>query len=580
MSRLPFPPRTPQHKMMAGLSIGILALLAVILSLDAPWKGLAAKTIKRGKPFGVEEYMQVGLWWSGVGVAIFLAILLVSLPLWWKWTERATDAPAPEKRKKAGWEWAILAGAVLVAGILRFSLADQSVLHDEHDNLRRNYHGFTAIGEGNKGDVWHPAGYREALFENARGNNPFLYSLLSHASIDAWRVFSGAPRDRFNVTAMRIPSLLAGMGGILTAWLLARRIGGAKVAALAVWLMAIHPLHVKYSVEARGYSIVLLFAPVFLLCCLNVVERGRWKDAFGVSFTAATMLYAYPGAAYFVGASAVGLVAAFLWKGNADLRGTLVRVVISGSLALGLLIFLIAPGLLQATSNLDNQFAKTGLPPVWHFQMWHWMGLGLHLPADQEYYDLRDGVVTWSVFLPQTLRAEPFAALLGWLVLPILILIGARQWWRMGRAYRPLVVASLGGPLLFLCHHGLITHFAVFQWYMIYALPSLMIFASSGLFSLLEKKMDSEISPKQVWIPASVAVAIVGMFWLASHHPSKHHPVVLYTPWETDAGLPTARNMMHRGPNYWETWMDGRVLRLDKMKDGKKPAASDGDDDP
>ena len=208
------------------------------------------------------------------------------------------------------------------------------------------------------------------------------------------------------------------------------------------------------------------------------------------------------------------------------------------------------------------------------------MSLGLHLPADQEYYDLRDGVVSWSAFLPQTLRAEPFAALLGWLVLPILILIGARQWWRLGRAHRPLVAASLGGPLLFLCHHGLITHFAVFQWYMIYALPSLMIFAASGLFSLLEKSPNSAASAKHQWISASFAVALAGMFWVASHHPSKHYPVVLYTGWDIDSGLPTARTVMHRGPNYWETWMDGRVLRLDKMKDGKKSATPGVDDDP
>lgn len=62
-----------------------------------------------------------------------------------------------------------------------------------------------------------------------------------------------------------------------------------------------------------------------------------------------------------------------------------------------------------------------------------------------------------------------------------------------GPAHRPLVVASPGGPLRFLCPHGLITRFGVFQYGMIYSLPPLMIFAGCGLFLMLDKSTDSEV---------------------------------------------------------------------------------------
>jgi hypothetical protein len=62
-------------------------------------------------------------------------------------------------------------------------------------------------------------------------------------------------------------------------------------------------------------------------------------------------------------------------------------------------------------------------------------------------------------------------------------------------------------------------------------------------------------------MPLASAV-FLGLFWLASN-PHSYGNQRGYTRWQFDHGLPTARTLFHRGTkNTYETWQDGRVLRL------------------
>jgi hypothetical protein len=542
-------------RFFGGLVVALVGMVIFLLTQDTPWEGEVARTIRRGRPLEVIHYVQIGLWWAGLGLAVLLAILIASFPLCWKWSERE-PAPVAAKQAVQRWETLVVVAAFIVACFLRIPLADQGLRWDEHDNLRRNFHGFTALDAKTEADQWRPAGMREAVFENDRGNNPFLYSTLAHLSLDTWRAISGVPRDRFNVVAMRIPALLAGLGGILTLWLLARRMGGPLAAAIAIWLVTLHPLHINYSVEARGYSLVLLLAPVFLSAVWNVLQRGTWADAFATAFTAAAILFSFPGALYYIGVAGIGLALALLWKGNGNTRATLLRLVIAGSLALGVLVFLLAPALLQAFKTLDSQFAKTGLPAPWFFQTWHWNSVGVHLPGDQAYYDLRDGKLAWSSFLGTQLQTEPMTLLMSLGIIPLMAVLGIRQWWKGGTAERVVLAITIGAPLLCVFHHGVFTKYAIFQWYMIYSLPAFAALLGSGVASLKPFGQSAAC-----WQQAILPCVFLGLFLKASY-PNAHFRRGSYTPWDIDHGSPTARTIMKRGPNTWETWQDGRVLRL------------------
>lgn len=557
--------------MIAGLGLGLAGSVTMLLAIDAPWKGAAAKALKKGKAFGVEEYTQTGLWWSALGMAILLALLLATIRWWWKWTERRPLAePHVGKSSPGRWEIIGLISALVLAAVFRFPMADQGILWDEHDNLRRNFHGFTAMDAKADAEPWQPAGYREAFFENSRSNNPFLYSILAHASLDVWHLATGAPRDRFNVVAMRVPALIAGLLGIFAIWHLGRKLGGPWVGIVAAILCALHPLHIRYSVEARGYSLVLVLAPVFLSCCMEVVRRGSWKMAFGVAFSAAALLYSFPGGLYFIGMGAVGLFL-MLCCATPEIQGwvTLRRLIIAGTLSLAVLVLLLTPALMQALKTLDAQFQKGGLPAPWHFQTWHWMTLGVHVPGEIEYFELRDGKVAWLPFLKGYIVGEPITALAALVLIPVLLWLGGRALWKSGPPARVVVIASVVAPVVCLLHHGLLTKYQIFQWYMIYSLPLLVLIASVGICILVGGNQRLASWPARLGV-----LSLIGVFVLASY-PRIHSRLGGYATWNIDNGLPTARTQMQRGTNLWETWQDGKVLRLGKVaKDASEPSAN------
>jgi Polysaccharide deacetylase len=62
--------------------------------------------------------------------------------------------------------------------------------------------------------------------------------------------------------------------------LLAARFGLAWEGALAAWLIAIHPWHLRFTTEARGYALVALLILVSCLLAVNALDRGQWKWGF------------------------------------------------------------------------------------------------------------------------------------------------------------------------------------------------------------------------------------------------------------------------------------------------------------
>jgi hypothetical protein len=73
--------------------------------------------------------------------------------------------------------------------------------------------------------------------------------------------------------ALRLPSALAGVASVPLAWAVGRRLGGARAALLAAALVAVNPLMVWYSQEARAYGLIAFTSALALLCFLRAEER-------------------------------------------------------------------------------------------------------------------------------------------------------------------------------------------------------------------------------------------------------------------------------------------------------------------
>lgn len=93
----------------------------------------------------------------------------------------------------------------------------------------------------------------------------------------------GAALDRLGVAGsdawVRLPAALFGAGGVLLLGLLVRRVGGDMAGVVAAALLAVCPLHVAMSQEARPYTIFFFFAMAATLTYLRAREGAtlrRW----------------------------------------------------------------------------------------------------------------------------------------------------------------------------------------------------------------------------------------------------------------------------------------------------------------
>ncbi len=165
----------------------------------------------------------------------------------------ARGTAASAARKLPGW-WP-LAALIVLAALLRFATLDlQSFWYDE---------AFTPV------HVLHASLWATLRSVVHTENSPPLWYLIAWA--DARVLGTGE-------VALRLPSALAGLATVPVAWAIGRELAGRRTALACAALVAVNPLLVWYSQEARVYSLFVLTAALALLCFLRALReptRGR-----------------------------------------------------------------------------------------------------------------------------------------------------------------------------------------------------------------------------------------------------------------------------------------------------------------
>jgi uncharacterized membrane protein len=159
--------------------------------------------------------------------------------------------------------WWPLAALTILAAVLRLStLHLQSFWYDE---------AFTPV------HVLHPSLWATLRSVVHTENTPPLWYAIAWA--DARVLGTGE-------VALRLPSALAGIATVPVAWAIGRELTARRVTAIAAAaFVAVNPLLVWYSQEARAYALFVLLAAVAMLCFLRALQRpspGRMA-AFALS---------------------------------------------------------------------------------------------------------------------------------------------------------------------------------------------------------------------------------------------------------------------------------------------------------
>jgi 4-amino-4-deoxy-L-arabinose transferase-like glycosyltransferase len=146
----------------------------------------------------------------------------------------------------------LLVGVTALGAVLRFAtLGAQSYHHDEIVTASR----VLRVGFGHAMDA---VGFSESA--------PPLYYAL------AWLWTQVAGTGEWGLRSL---SAVAGVATIPVAFLIGRELRGQRAGLLAAALVAVNPMLLWYSQEARAYSLLCLFCALSLLFCVRAMDRER-----------------------------------------------------------------------------------------------------------------------------------------------------------------------------------------------------------------------------------------------------------------------------------------------------------------
>jgi uncharacterized membrane protein len=117
----------------------------------------------------------------------------------------------------------------------------------------------------------------------AQDGFPPLYHLIAHGWL---KLFDGA-------LAMRALSVVLGLAAIVVTWLLGRRTGDERVGLVAAFLLAVSPVHIWYSQEARAYALYMLLAVSCLWLFFRAWDTDRPRDWLAYSAVATLAMYTH-----------------------------------------------------------------------------------------------------------------------------------------------------------------------------------------------------------------------------------------------------------------------------------------------
>ena len=315
------------------------------------------------------------MWWACLALAVLAAVAAVVS--WHAWRTGGNgwigpdDAPPvlPAPPPAPRWFWPVLLGVLVLGFALRVPRMTLGFYNDESHTYVRY-----VAGEwrefGTPGQKFRQPRWSETAFRNTTGNNSFLFSLSARACFDAWQTASGAPDGMVKEWPTRVPSLLAGLATLVAAAAIGRRCGRPGAGMAAALFFALHPWHIRYSTEARGYALMMLFVTCSFLFLIMALQSGDWREWLLFGVTQFLTLWANLGSVVTVAETQLGVLFILGWliwrRKGIGIWNHAIRWMAGGVPAVLLTLALLTPGIIQLQHELHENPALLGtVNPSW-----------------------------------------------------------------------------------------------------------------------------------------------------------------------------------------------------------------------
>ena len=551
----------PSSKARLWLGMAAMCLILILAFSGKPWD----VHVEEGRKWKPEHYMQIWFWVAAAGNLIVVGMLALFAGLWAK-PVRSTPRLPPRPRLPRWFVPAVTGAALLLvaSGIPRLG---QSLWHDEANRVKNNM-----VGDYKERDdgrfEFRFVSWKATLFFSEMPNHA-LQNIICRAAHDVWLFFAKPAGLPVNETALRLPILIASVGGLFVMALLLARLGFPAAGVLTAWILALHPWFVRYASEARGYGLLMALLPLLIFAFLRAAESARplWWMVFALVQTAT--VYSLVSGAYIplvLNLAAIPFFFAMSRRGM-DVPATVRHWLVANICSAALFLQLYLPNVPQLLNFLASEKGR-GAGNVMNI---HWLqnffsNLAAGIPwthsfrADSPYLEM----------MPSWL-ANPSVHLAIAAILATLTILGALRAVRSGPAATLTAATLLLPAILSYCATKLTGGFQ-FDWYLVYLVPGAAACVALSMAWIPERAQNRPLRIAG-WLAALTALTAYAAWthpqrtFLLTRSLQPYREAVLLTRPSTNPNDPGQSEILtaffHAGPLAY----DPRIIRCHSIED-------------
>ncbi|MDB6071266.1 MAG: rane protein-like protein [Verrucomicrobiales bacterium] len=459
----------------------VFAFLETLLSIyliagPNPWESSIIKRIAAGKSLRLEHFIVIGLWWGcllgWIGTLIGLAT-----SRWWGRPQTGIHPDLnPIGPKAAKWTLIFAMAAMALAVWPRMARLHHSLWNDEEYHLRTY-----VLGN------WEPKGdgtlkldavtWKQAIFGNEKGNNHIWASIESRIghrlSGNDW-----SDTTTFSETGLRALPFASGILTVGVLVLLGAALGSPRAGLAAGLILALHPWHVRWSVEIRGYSTMLFASTAGLFCLLRAFQTNRWRWWLGFALAQTLTLLSFAGSVYVVAAQNLVAFSLIAWSGAAGpvRLGSAARLLVAGILSFIPVALIMGPHVPQIAQYLKSSHDYAEIGRGWFIDLWSHLSTGLRPTGDAP-------GSTMGISAGDLIQAAPWKRWILNALLPAFLLAGLFQMTKQDWRTRLVGATLLLAGILAVVHNSL-SGSAFMTWYVIYLVPLFALAVAQGALLL------------------------------------------------------------------------------------------------
>ncbi|MEM7147956.1 MAG: hypothetical protein AAF591_22825 [Verrucomicrobiota bacterium] len=343
---------------------GVLVLLGwFLVTADRPDSvaGAMAEREAAGKSPLYKHDVVRGLYWAAAINAVLVVVLMATVRFW----VRPMGAGEVEVRGAGDGvsRRVFVLGLIvcLVAGAaLRWNFARKGLWWDEMWSVKQAIVGkYERPDDATLGE-FEEASLGRALWIYHKPTNHVLSAFLANGSHRVWKATFGKGSEPhvFSELAVRLPNLVLSLLaiGIVGWWL--RSWGMTYAGLAAAGFLAVHPWMVRYSVDARAYSLVVLLTlgGCMALGAIYRSRRNTWWPWLALGLCQFLLMWAFPAALWLAGGFFLGgAVLVFMrWPDVESRVAGVVRLGVSGLLAAMAFLQVFLPNVMQMARWLSS----------------------------------------------------------------------------------------------------------------------------------------------------------------------------------------------------------------------------------